>query len=446
MRRLPALIALALLAPACTFDRSEVAPEADVSIGGRALREDGSPVAGARLTLVRHEDVGEAFTAVFSLGLACVADDRALTVCKGGRVATTRGDGRFAFTVKGRDTQGFLGQASTLEIGGALPRGDRELAGPGSAVRFQVQTERLDLALKFWGPRVSASSNGPNVHVRFTDPPATLVPAEAPLDATLRHVRFERTRAEVVWVAPAVETDATLDSRLLEDSRGSLSVVAEWRGVEVSDERGRAVDLVFRSARIPYRGTAGKPPSRGASCSARGAGGGLTRQNPCRLTDGAFAEPWTPKTCPPSQTPCVNEVREALVDLGESRDAQLVVVRGCPGECFVDASADGRQWTTIGASSDEPDIAFAAGNPPAARFVRVRSDRNLETLREISVWERGITTVAPFSIIAEVGGLLPRFSDVVGGPGRAAPIAAAALLVALLAGALGATALARRTR
>ena len=70
----------------------------------------------------------------------------------------------------------------------------------------------------------------------------------------------------------------------------------------------------------------------------------------------------------------------ATVDLGQARTVALVVVRGC--SCAVEASVDGRTWTSLGRSAGY--TAVVPARPAPARYVRLTGATG--DLREVSVW------------------------------------------------------------
>lgn len=433
--------ALALLA-ACTTTPSEVAPDAAISITGSVSRQDGTPAADVPVTVVRHEGVAEALTAVVSLGVTCLGDGKQLNVCRGGRHAETGDDGRFIVTLKGADTQGFLGDASTLEATAILPRGRDEVAGPAATLRFLVQTERISLPLRVWEPSIEAVAGPASATVTWTEIPAAVIPAEINTSAARTAVVFERGAGEIVWTTPGRSEAATFDPRLLEDSKGSVSVVAQWAAHTVPDERGRTIELLLRSGRPGYRSRAGRPPSRGMPCALRLPDGSLVSRAPCPLTDGAFDAPMGPQPCEEGRQ-CVRS-NEVVVDWKRPRQIGLIVVRGCSAACKVDTSEDGTNWR-LAATTAAGDVAIDTIEGARARFVRITSD-DIEALREVSMWEPGAPSGAPaVSILAEVGGRSIPLIDRSDRRERRVPIAIAGLLAALVAGMLLPVSLQRRT-
>lgn len=206
--------------------------------------------------------------------------------------------------------------------------------------------------------------------------------------------------------------------------------------MKVKDALGREIDLIVRSARLPYEGPSGAPPSRGARCESPGAGA----QAPCSLTDGNFSKRFDPAACTPP-SPCSKYV---LVDLGKSIPVNLVVLRGCDGTCTVEVSRDNKTWRKAGTTPQGgPNVAVPVQGTPATRFVRVTSSTTIAALTEISVWDPA-KPGATKSILTDVPGNLPPLQRVIERASKA-PILIAAALAALLLGLLGGIALRRRS-
>lgn len=376
-----------LVAAAC--NQSQVDPEADVSIGGTVQRQDGSPVADERVALMKEASAGDVFLGVASLGLVCLESE--ISICGEQRVTTTAGDGSFVYELKGSDVQGSFGEASIMELATALDRGEGELAGPGVNTRFQVQTEAVRVPLRTWESPVEVVGAGGDVRVAWADPPGDVFPPEADMGDLTRRVVFRSGPEETVWGQSAPMPSLTLDARVLEDTRGDVAVFSEVDDIMVAPEAGTDLEVLLRSARYGYVSPAGAPPSRGASCSVDGPDGQPVPQAPCTLTDGGYSEEFRPATCPPSDEDCVEpDHTQVVVDLGSPIDIDLVVVRGCPGTCSVEASEDRSGWQPVGASGGElgpRDFAAPVEPPVRGRYVRVTSDERVDGLREVSVWD-----------------------------------------------------------
>ena len=450
-RRILAALGATLMLAACTA--SEVDPEARIRLGGRVAYADGKPVAGTRVALSREADAGEVFAVFASLGLACI--DAHTDVCLGSRITRTGSDGSFTYKLRGRDTQGFAGQASTMVVTtGAGPRAD-EVAGPITTYRFQVQTEALNVPVRLWQPRLEGRTGSFGARVSWTKVPAGVVPG---LNAgSFAHTIEFRRGDELVWVVERARSGFAFDPRMLEDTQGTAAVSASLKDQRVADERGRRIDVVLRSGARAYDSPAGAPTSRGRSCSVAEESGRLVVQASCRLTDGELEEEFMPSICG-GQAECVEPAHTAaVIDLGAQRPLSMIVVRGCDYGCTIETSRDAERWRTAGSMTDErEDHAFRLSPLVRARYIRVTS-RSVDSLREVSAWTGGPGAAAgPFFV--DPGAIAP---DGTASPGTGSPQAVVPIpkqpgtslwrLVALgvfcaVLGALVATQLGRRKR
>ncbi len=371
MRRVLVVVLLAVTLAGC--ESSQVDRSATVQVSGRVVRADGSPAAGAVVGLEPRPNAGEvlgsALLVPLTLFTACLADPPP-EVCRGRSVRrTTAGaDGTYSFQLKGKDTQGFLGTATTLALTAEVAPAAGEVAGAAVTATFKVQTEQLTLHdLQLWQPKVTVGPGKVNWEGRA--------------GAGSYQVLVEDTATRAVWAFDdAKKTEVSFDQRILEDTSGSLAVSTSDRDTA----EGTTVGITRRSGRVAYRSTAGAPPSRGRPCAV---GTGAPSTSPCPLTDGEFTTP-APQAATTTTTAAAAAggstttpaPQTATVDLGQSRSVSLVVVRGCP--CEVEGSTDGRTWTALGRSTG-----FTAVAPPRATSVRyVRLTGSLSNLREVSVW------------------------------------------------------------
>ncbi len=367
---------------------SRIDANANVAIGG-TVTHGGKPVRDVRVGLMKEPDAADIFFGIASIGLTCLEAE--FSECGETKVHKTDASGRFSYALKGKDTQGKLGNASILELTSVLPRGDGELAGPGVSTRFQVQATHVTVPLRMWEPKVSITLAGRTLRVHWSEPPASIYPAEADLGAMERSVEFDGSEATTVWRATGQPGGTEFDARLLEDTSGGATVAAEVGDIKLPAEKGTDVEVLARSARLPYESPAGPPPSRAKPCSVPDAKGRPVVQSPCGATDADFIRTATIRTCPKNDEDCVDpEHKQLTVDLGSPIAVTLVVVRGCAGNCTVDGTADGKTWSQIGvsASSDTSsrDVVMAVPSH-RARYVRVTSDRGLGQIREVSVWD-----------------------------------------------------------
>ncbi len=387
-RRVLAAAAVILSLAACT--PSKVDPDAQIEIGGSLRRQNGTPVPDASLALSEGADFLDVFSTITTLGLACLNDELP-NACDDARIAQTDTDGSFLFDLKGSDTQSAFGNASTMEVSSHLPRRGEQLDGASVTMRFQVQTERLNLPLRFWEPSLRVTGDVQQVQARWSALPANILPPQASVANVKTSLRFSRG-TERVWSFPLARSGQRFDPRYLEDSNGSVALVAQDRGLQVGESFGTKIDVIWRSARFPYVSPIGAPASRNAPCFAYDSKRRPVAQATCRITDGVFNNELAPATVAPCEQPtaCPEPRHRAVyLDLGRVRSTTLVVLRECEGRCVIELSADTKKWRLVG--SGAASQRFIAVSPPAgvrARYVRVRSDEDLTQLAEVSVWDR----------------------------------------------------------
>lgn len=364
MRRLCPLVAvLALVLTGCQTERSNIDRAATVVVSGRVLQADGSPAGGMPVVLEREPTLGEVVTGLVVIPLtlftACLVDPPA-ALCRGRSVerATTSADGSYSLTLTGADTQTAFGNARSF----TLSAGAREPSAPVVSASFKVQTEALALPdLQLWQPAVTVAAG----RIGWT-PPA----------AGEYRVTVEDTAGQLVWSFDSPRAELVFDPRLLEDTAGSLAVVART----TSTAEGTTVGIRRQSERVAYRSGAGPPLSRGRPCTLATAAASVS---PCPLTDGNFVNrlpPATTTTAPAG--PTIPPARDSVtVDLGRPAEVSLIVIRGC--SCDVERSTDGQSWTAVGRASGL--TALVPARAGAARYVRLTG--SLTDLHEVSVWE-----------------------------------------------------------
>lgn len=360
-----ALLAFATTAGACS-DQSRVAPDATITITGQVLGPDGAALAERPVRLGTGITDGEGAFAVLTLGLSCTTG-----ACTGNvRDATTDAGGHYAFTLEGRDTQSSFGEAVSVLVSATGSPSSTQVSGPLASARFQVQAAELELpTLALIDPGLVLEA-GDGVVAHWSSPRV------GPYELT-----YEDGREVPVWLVRTAESAATIDARLLEDTAGRAVVGGAFEdAIEGSD-----VEMRWRSPGLPYAAGAGAPPSRGRSCHYLDPSGGTyAAQQGCDLTDGDLATTAAPPPCPPGNTASCAPAASAVVELGESVPAELVVVRGCQGGCAVEVSADGTTFRPAGAVSDDFGTVALDGQPITA--VRVGVGSWSPGLREVSVW------------------------------------------------------------
>lgn len=376
MRRWGLVGIAALLAPfvtGCHF--SHVNPDQTVVISGRALTATGQPLSDVDVRLYKEPDAGEVIIgsvlAIGSLGSICLLPS-APAICSQGHTATTDAHGRYQFTIKGSDTQGLIGDASTLEVVFADPHGGARAAT--TTLRFTVGQTKLRLpAARLWraGLHVTGSTQGqPTFALSYR----RLPPAYG--TGVMYGAEFSNpTNGSTVWTQPATPTGAQVDARIMEDQDTDAAIAAR----ATLD----GIDTSYLSARAPAAAVAGPAPSRNRPCAAV-IGTNRPRsfpQSACAATDGDFT------AAARLSVPRAKTVTGAVIDLGQARRVSLIVARGLSGPVLVELSTNGRDYRQVMRSS-ESTVAVRLPSRPVARYVRVRSAGGLSEslLTEISVW------------------------------------------------------------
>jgi hypothetical protein len=363
-----------LFVAGCDF--SHVKPGATVVISGRALSATGAPLPDVQVHLYKEADFGEFLVgsalALGTLGGVCLFP-AAPAICRKGFTATTDATGAFRFRLKGSDTQGIAGNADTIDVVFADPKGAHSAAA-STTLRFKVQHNVVRLpATRLWdaGLHVAATTTGqPVIRMSWR----ALTGADADYSAQL----LDSTRGTSLWTQSASGTRTQIDARILEDHAALAAVTAR-------SDLGHGVHAVYLSTRKSVRPTAGTPPSRHEPCYAiTGVAPHLERfrQTVCVATDGDLESP--------SRLVAGNGkvVSGVLVDLvAQTRGVSLIVARGLAGTVVVEISADSHTWTRV-ATATGPTIAVRPPGDPLARYVRVRSPGGLDEslLTELSVW------------------------------------------------------------
>jgi hypothetical protein len=352
-----ALLLLGIAAPQAATAEGE-----SLTIRGRFLDADGSPVAGARLT------ISGSYGLVLGSGGFSFAGDGGggypgcSQNCVGLAGRTDR-DGRFevdapADIVKRRDeirkgdTSGFSVTAyapvqagddigAVVEVSQRLERGDRELTLPTMQVwRPEMRTEPTGA-----GQVRLRWSKLPKRYGRVVSQPAAGIhPSAGPGRA--RRTGQAAARVNLLGLAP-----------------GSVWVVSATS--QVGDES----NVTFGSP--PMRLPA--PPvavTRGKPCLVIGTAGTALR-GPCALTDG---DPKTAvgrvfrSTCTADDVFCEPELPGVVaVDLGA--ETELALVRGtgeCMFSCELVLSSDGRTWHELDAAALPTPASGCRGNPAQA--------------------------------------------------------------------------------
>jgi hypothetical protein len=374
VRRLTAcLLVVGLAAAGCS--QSQVDANATVVISGRALDAGGAPLAGAKVLLVKDADLGEvvfgAVLAVGSLGTVCLLPDPP-ALCRKAHRATTGADGTYRFEVKGSDTQGMVGNESTLNVVVADGAG-----GPSTTVSFVAREEAVGLPdARLWEAGARAEARGGQLRLAYGP-----LPAGAGSGPSYSAQLYAEGQEAAIWSQPADAGSASVDERVLEDRSGTVAVGAS---TDLDGGTGAAkVHGHYLSSRVAVRGTAGAPPSRGARCAAviGPIPGPVHPTSPCGATDGRLEAPAH------LESDGTGVATGAVVDLGSRQPVHLVVARGLSGPLVVELSDDGTTFTTV-ASTSGGGVAVTPAAGSGGRYVRVRGTSGLDEslLGEISVW------------------------------------------------------------
>ena len=376
MRRwLAPVLVVPLLATGCTF--SHVDPKASVHISGRAVDATGAPLAHATVRLFKEADLGEAIVgvvlAIGSLGTVCLLPD-APAVCNQAHVTTTDADGNYAFDLKGSDTQGLIGNESTLDLVVAAPGS----SGTAASTSISFTAAKTTVALpdaQLWDASPKLSEKAGKIDLSWS-----ALPASHGTSPTYSTQFFNPAHQAATWTQSATGTHAETDARILEDQPATAAVGAraDLTGTGTGSVRGN-----YLSSRLSVKATAGPAPSRHDHCYAvtGTASLGKVAQNTCGATDGNLYSP-ARLTAP---APAV--VTGATIDLGRVRPVSLIVARGLAGMTVIEVSTDGITFHQVGIGTDTSTALSPPGHP-MARYVRVRAPSGLDEslLSEISVW------------------------------------------------------------
>lgn len=354
----------AVLATACQTTLSGGTTDRDKpgarSVSGRLLTPDGSPAAGVKVYLARRPVVAialfELLATTLTLGLLCV--EPAVSICDVGAETLTDDEGRFEFTSQsGRDER--------LGVVAQLPAGAGQISGPGVAAEFSLNGPSVVLpGLRLWDPALDLRAvEGGRAQLAWEP-----LPGAAGGSTRYRAAFFDESSRPVLGLDAGTRS-ASFDARLLEDARGAVAVSAS----AVVEGEGLSLRARFSSAGMAYQGGAGPPLSRSRPCG----------PGPCPLTDGDLTT-----VAPEGASP-------GPVDLGETRDIDLVVVRGACVECPLESSTDGAVWRPLSGralvASSVGSLRAVAVDGRGVRLVRVAPAPSAgapgTVPAELSVWE-----------------------------------------------------------
>lgn len=385
-RSLPAVVVVAaLVLTAC--GRSNVPEDAEVTVSGVFRMPDGAPAAGVTVGLLEEPDgIGAFFefmVTVGSLGVLCLA--REVAICADARTTTTDDGGRYAFTMSGEESQTLFGNPGTFVVAAELPAGEDQVAGPSVQTRFEIdQVEVRVPELSFWEPDGLVVEAGPR-WLRY---------AGAEFPGRPEYTVVVTDRDDVVWSQPGAST-GEVDARAVADLAGALHVTA----LERRRADGVRFATSYHSPHVGFRGVAGPPMSRGASCTV--AAPDATPLTPCPFTDARYADDFPHQSCPdespagsPEPTPSARCAVDTWVsvDLGARRLVGTLFVHDlhvASDVVAVETSDDGVDWShQVTAELAAFDV-VELPDGTAARYVRLRAEDDpprFTRLTELSAW------------------------------------------------------------
>jgi MYXO-CTERM domain-containing protein len=366
-RVIVALVALALLAtPAVARAQTTTTlpPLEDVTLRGRILNANGTPLANAHVVVDAVNDSGIAAVGFFTtLGfslLTCLAPntpDRELCPVPNSKrfKANTDAGGRYALTFKNAHRRGIQTDTDyVLSVG--VP--SQALTGA-----FVVASYELELQ--------DAVHNAPDL--RVWDPAVTLSPTERAYRVAYKTRPNSKNTTQVLFSGKpsgaSVDDHDNIDARAVEDQ--AFSVVAN--AAKDLTAAGTIYHQRFTAAPVTRKGAL-VPLSRHAACSATRADGAAAH---CGYTDGDLVTPGVvdPNPCDfANETQCQSPITKVVVDLGAPKSVGDVRAR-C--SCELQASSDGQVWHNLPRSGT-----FGAQK---LRYVAV-TGQSLGPIPEISVW------------------------------------------------------------
>lgn len=348
--------------------------DAEVTVAGTLLLPGGAPASGVTVGLLEEPDgvtaLVELTATIGTVGLICLTETVAL--CKGARKTKTAADGRYSFTMSGKDSKNILGNPARFLLSAQLP------SGAQVQTRFDLTTATIAVpATTFWEPaQLSASAAADFVSYSFSEFPSA-------------GYRVSLTRSqETIW-SQSTSRSGKLDARVLADA------TADFHAIATVEKAGVGVNFTtdYHSPRIALQGKAPAPASRGRACAVAAASD-VAQLDPCPLTDGRFSGTFPGQSCPPASPSPAKRCKAntfVQVDLGTTRPVTAVFLHGLglPAETVVETSDDGLAWTKRARQKTLEFLAFTLPAGSTGRYVRVKSANDSQTiyaLAELTVY------------------------------------------------------------
>ena len=280
---------------------SEVDPELEITLTGKALREDGQPVANTLLNLYRSAN-SECVFSIFSGG--------------SWKSVKTGADGAFSLELLGADTRsGKLARCFSMPIPGQT--------GRSVSVEFLVKNEAVQVpTLQEWSGAPAAAVSGNGVGVTFKD----LSTVQAGVSGT--YTLDVKKASSTIWSIAPIQSPTQLSDYVLEDAADLEAVLFVFRKVE---NGGNTFTIRYTGNPVALPRRALVPVSRGASCVYTDA------PTVCPLTDGNLGTSPTFK----------ENTREVVLQLAQAKVLRNLHTFSSPSELVLEGSGDGTTWVPL---------------------------------------------------------------------------------------------------
>jgi hypothetical protein len=337
---------------------STVQPEAEITLSGKVLKEDGQPLADTLLNMTRSANSSCSFSIFGGLSWKKVK---------------TESDGTFRLELLGADTQnGSTARCFELQVPGSG-------RGSNMSAAFLVQTEQVQVpVLQPWGFNPTATAGTGSVSVSFQDISAI---HQGTHEGHTLHVT--KRSGGAVWIGPQVQSPVVVNDELLEDATDLQASISVYRKITAS---GTTFTLYNSGDPVALPARSRVPVSRGASCTYP------SSPATCPLTDGDLSSPVT----------FPEGTREVVIQLPQPKVLRKAVLRQLfvfftPRELVLEGSADGTNWVALanlldGSSPLREYHELTLSHSTPLSQVRVRaapsgSNDYIQKLSELSLFE-----------------------------------------------------------